>query len=298
VLLSIAAWPPTDSWLSGRATIATRLVERVMEVGRREGWRGLRQTVRRKLVDTRRAMIDRLVNSRLGYYARLIDAVMRRVLYIAQAEGWQGIKQLVRRKLAKRVPAPLPVPAQASSEPQQVVTPAPPPVESIESMAAKASAQPFKRVILTDLKRPELVQAYLAADLFVFASRVEYSPLVLYEAAAAGTPFLTVPVGNSPEIVRWTGAGLLCEAAKDSRGYTRVDPGNLATAMARCMSDCAMLSRLGATGRDRWRKHFTWQVVAGYYEDILSGKKPDVRITELPSPHKQAQREQAISSVA
>jgi glycosyltransferase involved in cell wall biosynthesis len=193
------------------------------------------------------------------------------------------------------------------TEPQRVavpvvtpipVTPVPPPIESIESMAAKASAQPFKRVILTDLNRPELVQAYLAADLFVFASRIEYSPLVLYEAAAAGTPFLTVPVGNAAEIVRWTGAGRLCEAEKDSRGYTRVDPRNLAQAMARCMSDCAVLSRLGATGRERWRKHFTWHVVAGYYEDILSGKNPDVRITDLQSPDQQAQSEQAISSVA
>jgi glycosyltransferase involved in cell wall biosynthesis len=309
VLLSIAAWPPTDPWLSGRTAIATRfaskVAQRVMEVGRREGWRGLKLTVRRKLVGIRRAIFVRLINSRLGHYVRLIDAIIRRVVYIARAEGWPGIEQLIRRKLAKRAP----VPVQVSSDPQQavapirapvtpVVTSAPPPVESIESMAARASAQPLKRVILTDLKRSELVQAYLAADLFVFASRVEYSPLVLYEAAAAGTPFLTVPVGNSPEIVRWTGAGLLCEAAKDSRGYTRVDPQNLAKAMTSCMSDSAMLSSLGATGRDRWRKHFTWQVVAGYYEDILSGKKPDVRITDLQSPHQQAQREQAIPSVA
>ncbi len=99
-------------------------------------------------------------------------------------------------------------------------------------MAAKASAQPSKRVILTDLERQDLIQAYFAADLFVFASRIEYSPLVLFEAAAAGTPFLTVPVGNADEIVRWTGGGILCEAAKDDRGYTRVDPGTLAREMA------------------------------------------------------------------
>jgi glycosyltransferase involved in cell wall biosynthesis len=317
VLLSIAAWPPADSWLSGctaaAARFATKVAQRVMEVRRLEGWRGLNQNVRRKLVDTRRAIVVRLVNSRLGHYVRLIDAVIRHVVYIARVEGWHGIKQLIRRKLAKR--ARKAVSVQAPTEPQRVVAPVvtpvplavapvPPvvtpvrPVERIESMAARASAQPFKRVILTDLKRPELVQAYLAADLFVFASQIEYSPLVLYEAAAAGTPFLTVPVGNAPEIVRWTGAGLLCEATQDSRGYTRVDPRNLAKAMARCMNDRAMLSCLGATGRERWRKHFTWQVVAGYYEDILSGKNPDVRITDLQSPDRQTQSEHALSSVA
>jgi glycosyltransferase involved in cell wall biosynthesis len=308
VLLSIAAWPPADSWFSGRAAaaarFATKVAQRVKEVRRLEGGRGLKQNVRRKLVDTRRAIIVRLVNSRLGHYVRLIDAVIRRVVYIVRVEGWDGIKQLIRRKLAKRARAPVSV--QAPTEPQQVVAPVvtlvplsvTPVVERIESMAAKASAQPFKRVILTDLKRTELVQAYLAADLFVFASRIEYSPLVLYEAAAAGTPFLTVPVGNAPEIMRWTGAGLLCQATKDSRGYTRVDPRNLTKAMACCMNDRAMLSCLGATGRERWRKHFTWQVVAGYYEDILSGKNPDVRITDLQSPDRQTQSEQATSSVA
>lgn len=120
----------------------------------------------------------------------------------------------------------------------------------------------------------------MAADLFVFASRIEYSPLVLFEAAAAGTPFLTVPVGNADEIVRWTGGGLLCEAAKDNRGYTRVDPEILAVAMARCMNDREGLIRLGTTARERWRKYFTWKIVAGYYEDILAGRTLDVRIVE------------------
>jgi glycosyltransferase involved in cell wall biosynthesis len=82
VLLSIAGWPPADSWL-------------------------------RTLVDTRRAIVVRLVNSRLGHYVRLIDAIIRRVVYIARAEGRHGIKQLIRRKLAKRARPPV----QASTVP-------------------------------------------------------------------------------------------------------------------------------------------------------------------------------------
>jgi glycosyltransferase involved in cell wall biosynthesis len=194
--------------------------------------------------------------------------VGRRVAEIARLEGWGGIKQLIRRKLAKKTLAKHPFQVQ----------------ETIESKVSKADAQPLKRVILTDLPRPDLVQAYMAADLFVFASKVEYSPLVLFEAAAAGTPFLTVPVGNADEIVRWTGGGVLCEATKDAGGYTRVDPQALALEMSRCMKDRYMLNQLGATARERWRRHFTWQVVAGYYEAILSGEVPDVRITDPDSP--------------
>ena len=46
--------------------------------------------------------------------------------------------------------------------------------------------------------------------------------------------------------------------------------------MARCMKDRERLSRLGATARERWRDYFTWKVVAGYYEDILAGRTPNV----------------------
>ena len=220
-----------------------------------------------------------------GWTARGPTSTVHRLIEIARLEGVRGLARLVRRKLARHKPA-------CGDGQQAVVVP---PLESIESIAAKASAQPLKLVILTDLERQDLVQAYLAADLFVFASRVEYSPLVLFEAAAAGTPFLTVPVGNADEIVRWTGGGMLCEATKDSRGYTRVDPGILAREMARCMNDHEKLCRLGATARERWRNYFTWNIVTGYYEDILAGRTPNVQITEFKDS---APGEQLTSSVA
>jgi glycosyltransferase involved in cell wall biosynthesis len=223
-----------------------------------------------------------------GWTASGGTTMAHRLIEIVQVEGVRGLTRMVRRKLARYKSA-------SGAGPQAVVAPPAPPLETIESMAAKASMQPFKRVILTDLERLDLIQAYLAADLFVFASRVEYSPLVLFEAAAAGTPFLTVPVGNADEIVRWTGGGVLCEATKDSRGYTRVDSGTLAREMARYMNDSEKLSRLGATARERWRGYFTWKVVTGYYEDILAGRTPNVQITEFKGS---LPDEQPISSVA
>src|SRR5207302_2380480 len=101
----------------------------------------------------------------------------------------------------------------------------------------KANREPGKRVFYMDLPRSELVQAFMAADLFVFASNIEYSPLVLFESAAAGTPFLSAPVGNAEEIARWTGGGLICPAKIDARGYTRVDPRVLAVEMRRAMDN-------------------------------------------------------------
>ena len=97
---------------------------------------------------------------------------------------------------------------------------------AIDEWIAVSRAQERKKVLKTSLSREDTVQAFLTADLFVFASNIEYSPLVLFEAAAAGTPFITVPVGNSPEIVQWTRGGVICPAPVDKAGFTRVRSGS------------------------------------------------------------------------
>jgi len=132
-----------------------------------------------------------------------------------------------------------------------------------------------KRVVVTDLPRSELVQAYMNSDLFVFASHVEYSPLVLFESAAAGTPFLSVPVGNSAEIARWTGAGVICPAPQDEKGYTVPDSDVLAEYMSRLTKDRGYLERLGIAGKKKWREQFTWDHISSQYEKIFSAISSD-----------------------
>jgi glycosyltransferase involved in cell wall biosynthesis len=146
----------------------------------------------------------------------------------------------------------------------------------ISKWIEQANAQAGKQVLCTDLPRADVVQAFMTADLFVFASVTEYSPLVLFEAAAAGTPFLSVPVGNAEDIARMTGGGIICPAAKDDRGYVRVAPAVLAREMERCMADPDKLALLGAVGKERWRRMFTWQAIVPRYEAILSGRTSGV----------------------
>lgn len=126
-----------------------------------------------------------------------------------------------------------------------------------------------KQIVLSDYPRQELIQAYMAADLFVFASNVEYSPLVLFETAAAGTPFLSVDVGNAKEIARWTEAGVMCPSWKDDKGYTRVAPEVMASKMSDLMADPELLKNMGARGRRNWSERFTWQKISRQYEDIF-----------------------------
>ena len=126
-----------------------------------------------------------------------------------------------------------------------------------------------KKVLLTNYPRHELTQAFMAADLFVFASNVEYSPLVLFESAAAGTPFLSVSVGNSVEIAQWTGAGVICPSSVDDKGYTKVDEAVLAHAMVSLMKQKDRLAKLGATGKKNWSERFTWGKISEQYEQIF-----------------------------
>lgn len=141
--------------------------------------------------------------------------------------------------------------------------------DQMEATIRRIKKHAGKNVVVTDLPRPSLVNAFMAADLFVFASNVEYSPLVLFESAAAGTPFLTVPVGNSEEIAQWTGAGIVCPAERDARGYTRVDPHVLAKHMCKLVKDEALRQRLGAAGKKNWREKFTWEKISREYEKIF-----------------------------
>jgi glycosyltransferase involved in cell wall biosynthesis len=127
-----------------------------------------------------------------------------------------------------------------------------------------------KRVLLTDFPRPELVQAYMNADLFVFASHVEYSPLVLYESVAAATPFLSVPVGNAEEIARWTGAGVICPSPQDEKGHTLPNSELLAEYISRLTKDRGYLEQMGALGKKNWRAQFAWDHISERYENLFS----------------------------
>jgi len=50
--------------------------------------------------------------------------------------------------------------------------------------------------VLTDVGRPWVISAFQEADCFLFASRVECAPLVMYECFASRTPLITTSVGN------------------------------------------------------------------------------------------------------
>ncbi len=128
-----------------------------------------------------------------------------------------------------------------------------------------------KNIIITDLQRQDVIQAFLNSDLFVFASNIEYSPLVLFESAAAGLPFLSVPVGNAKEIIEWTKGGVLCPASVDHYGNTKVNPQILAEEIIKLANDPEKRKKLGKEGKKNWLNQLTWAKIAIDYENVLKG---------------------------
>jgi len=125
-----------------------------------------------------------------------------------------------------------------------------------------------KRVVLLDPPRDEVVAAFKAADLFVFGSTLECSPLVLFEAAAAGTPFVASPCGNAAEIAAWLGHGLVVDGTLTPDGFTRTSAGDLAAGIDAVLADLPTWRDRAGAARERWRRDFTWESIAGRYEAV------------------------------
>ncbi len=127
-----------------------------------------------------------------------------------------------------------------------------------------------KRVLIASLPRPETIAAYKTADLFLFPSNIECSPLVLFECMASRTPFLTTDVGNAGEIIQWSGGGMLLPTRKDAKGYSRANVAESAEMLATVYGDPEGRERMASAGFTAWQKRFTWGKIARVYEDLYS----------------------------
>jgi glycosyltransferase involved in cell wall biosynthesis len=125
-----------------------------------------------------------------------------------------------------------------------------------------------KRVILLNPPRPDVVSAYHAADLFIFGSNIECSPLVLFEAMASKTPFITVACGNAEEIVSWGHGGIVIPTISRPNGRVDADPKLLASAIEDLMNDPGRRQELAESGYKAWKDQFTWEKIAQEYERI------------------------------
>lgn len=111
-----------------------------------------------------------------------------------------------------------------------------------------------RAVVIAGVPREDVVAAYHEADLFVFGSRLECSPLVILESMASATPWISYPVGNVPELP----GGVLVRDVED-----------MSRAIRELVSDSDTRRRLGAEGRGAWLEHYTWESIIPRYETLF-----------------------------
>jgi glycosyltransferase involved in cell wall biosynthesis len=99
-----------------------------------------------------------------------------------------------------------------------------------------------------------MVELYAEAQVAVVPSLYEGFSLPAVEAMACGTPLVATTGGALPEVVGHNGTtGLMVPPG---------DPGALAAAIGRALDDPRLRARLGAAGRARVLKEFTWKATA------------------------------------
>ena len=125
-----------------------------------------------------------------------------------------------------------------------------------------------KKVILTSADRALTVTAYKQADLFLFPSNIECSPIVLFEAMAAKTPFLVTDVGNSAEIADWSVGGMVLPTFIDKNGFSHAKINESAEVLNKLYADKSFRKKLAEAGYKNWQEKFTWQKITKQYEDL------------------------------
>ena len=143
-----------------------------------------------------------------------------------------------------------------------------------EAVLHNAFAGRSRPVRIVDLERSDVLRLYRASTLFALCSHREYSPLVLFESAAAGTPFMSTPAGNAAEIAEWTGGGVVLAADTNTRGDVRSSPVTVAKVLSGLLSDPAALQAMGRSGREAFlARGFSWAQIVNEYEALLCGRR-------------------------
>jgi L-malate glycosyltransferase len=125
-----------------------------------------------------------------------------------------------------------------------------------------------KKIILTSANRETTVAAYKQADLFLFPSNIECSPIVLFEAMAAKIPFLVTDVGNSAEIVKWSDGGIVLPTYIDENklSHAKIKPSS--KVLNEIYADKTKREELSSAGHKNWQEKFTWQKITSQYEEL------------------------------
>jgi L-malate glycosyltransferase len=130
-----------------------------------------------------------------------------------------------------------------------------------------------KDIRLLEIRHPSTVDALAASDIFLFLSNIEASPLVLFEANAAKTPFITTAAGNAAEICKWTKGGVVVETFPGPNGRVRANIKSAVKHLSKLARDQNLRQQLGEQGQKNWQAKYTWDKITREYLKLYQGEK-------------------------
>lgn len=100
-----------------------------------------------------------------------------------------------------------------------------------------------------------VLAAYKEADVFVFGSRIECAPLVMYESFASKTAFVSTRVGN----------------VADHSEYVRIvqNPDEMAKVVNNLLDTPSKRKKLTDTAFAAWKTSYTWEKIVDLYEKLV-----------------------------
>ena len=134
-----------------------------------------------------------------------------------------------------------------------------------------------KKVIMIDgSNRKNVLELLKCADVFIFLSNIEASPLVLFEAAASGTPFIATAAGNSAEIAKWTQGGIIVKTYPKENGRVRAHLKDALLKTIALIYNKPLRARLSKNARKNWDDKYTWNKITdeylNLYKELISKK--------------------------
>ena len=119
----------------------------------------------------------------------------------------------------------------------------------------KKNAEGLNIIFLKDIEREETVSAFEQADLFLFGSYIEAFPLVILEAMASKTPFVSTDCGN----VRELKGGIVCEENEITFNINKL------------LDNESLRKQLAYEGYTEWKEKYTWESITDKYEELYLG---------------------------
>jgi len=142
-------------------------------------------------------------------------------------------------------------------------------LRNLTNLANKINKQKNKFVKIVNYNRAELISLYQASDIFLFASKIEYSPLVIFEAMASQNAIISHDVGNVKEILEETKSGVLVKCEKNEDSFSIINTHDFAQKIEFLINNPEIIKKLSNQGRLYFSKKYNWRTIFKSYKDIL-----------------------------